>query len=157
MTMPTSRDALNPLRPYYIPPSIGGPTDASAPNTTAYGIPSTTTSRPVASTPSKSFGTSARDILSDLDYGDYLPDSSPSSADVFKRLANQAVWKYTSVFLAQPFEVAKIILQCHLAASPEAVRRPTHTISRSSSVRSHGSRQPLHHEVIISAFTTMGW
>lgn len=34
-----------------------------------------------------------------------------------KKLVDQAIWNYTSVFLAQPFEVAKIVLQCHLAGS----------------------------------------
>ena len=34
-----------------------------------------------------------------------------------KRLMDQAMWNYTSIFLAQPFEVAKIILQCHAAGS----------------------------------------
>ena len=46
-----------------------------------------------------------------MDYSDYLSSSSPSVTSVIKQLAEQAVWKYTSVFLAQPFEVAKIVLQ----------------------------------------------
>lgn len=32
-----------------------------------------------------------------------------------KRLVDQAIWNYTSVLLAQPFEVAKIVLQCRQA------------------------------------------
>lgn len=46
-----------------------------------------------------------------MDYTDYMPESSPSSTAVMKGLVEQAIWKYTSVFLAQPFEVAKTVLQ----------------------------------------------
>ena len=46
-----------------------------------------------------------------MDYTDYVPESSPSSTAVIKGLVEQAIWKYTSVFLAQPFEVAKTVLQ----------------------------------------------
>jgi fusion and transport protein UGO1 len=52
-----------------------------------------------------------------MDYSDYLSSSSPSAKDVVRQLAEQAVWKYTSVFLAQPFEVAKTVLQVHVAGS----------------------------------------
>lgn len=58
-----------------------------------------------------SYGSAGRDILSDIDYGNYLPDASPSVTEMIKNLVDQGVWKYTSVFLAQPFEVAKIVLQ----------------------------------------------
>lgn len=46
-----------------------------------------------------------------MDYTDYMPESSPSSTAIMKGLVEQAIWKYTSVFLAQPFEVAKTVLQ----------------------------------------------
>lgn len=46
-----------------------------------------------------------------MDYTDYMPESSPSSTAVVKGLVEQAIWKYTSVFLAQPFEVSKTVLQ----------------------------------------------
>ncbi|KAF2203773.1 mitochondrial carrier [Delitschia confertaspora ATCC 74209] len=108
--MATSRDTPNPLRPYYIPPSIGLPPDSSAPNGTATSSPSYSS----AST-KPSFGSQARDILSDLDYGDYFPDNTPTLAEHAKRLVDQALWNYTSVLLAQPFEVAKTVLQVHLA------------------------------------------
>ena len=121
-----SGDVPNPLRPYYIPPSVGTPAGSSI-TTSQPGLghanrSSTTGVRP-------SFGTAARDILSDIDYGEYLKPSSSSSsaptslfqsssiADAAKRLADQAIWKYTSVFLAQPFDVAKTILQCHHAGA----------------------------------------
>ncbi|KAF2279881.1 uncharacterized protein EI97DRAFT_369129 [Westerdykella ornata] len=106
--MATSRDAPNPLRPYYIPPSIGPPPDLPPNSTSAlsHGHRS----------PKPSFGSQARDILSDLDYDSYFADSSPSLAEHARRFVDRALWSYTSVLLAQPFEVAKTILQIHQAA-----------------------------------------
>ncbi|KAL9084311.1 MAG: hypothetical protein Q9165_008139 [Trypethelium subeluteriae] len=148
ITMTTSRDTPNPLRPYYVPPSVGSPVDPSQSNASAYGLPA---NNRIASTPqNKSFGASARDLLSDIDYGEYLPESSPSTSELVKRLANQAVWKYTSVFLAQPFEVAKIVLQCHLAAEPDALRRPPYGSSRTYSNRSHASKYQSYQEISAS-------
>jgi fusion and transport protein UGO1 len=108
--MATSRDAPNPLRPYYIPPSIGLPPDVPQ-NQTSAG-----SSSPRISKASASLGSQARDILSDLDYDSYFPDTSPTVAGHAKRLLDQALWNYTSVLLAQPFEVAKTILQIHAAS-----------------------------------------
>ena len=69
MTMATSRDAPNPLRPYYIPPSIGPPPEVPQ-NQTVSSLPpafkSTNSSK-------SSLGSQARDILSDLDYDSYFP------------------------------------------------------------------------------------
>ncbi|KAF2469613.1 uncharacterized protein BDR25DRAFT_46465 [Lindgomyces ingoldianus] len=107
--MATSRDAPNPLRPYYIPPSIGLPPDAPANHSTPYYSHSSSRS------PKPSFGSQARDILSDLDYDSYFPDSNPTLAEHAKRFVDQALWNYTSVLLAQPFEVAKTLLQVHHA------------------------------------------
>jgi len=109
--MSSSREGPNPLRPYYIPPSVGLPADPT-PNTT---FANSFGSKHVPSTSKTSFGSSARDILSDLDYSEYLSDSSPSAVEVIKGLADQALWKYTSVLLAQPFEVAKTVLEVHVA------------------------------------------
>lgn len=107
--MSTSRDAPNPLRPYYIPPSIGLPSEPP-PNAAQPGAPRAATG------PSKANFSSARDLFSDLDYENYLPERDGGGvADMTKRLVDQAIWNYTSVLLAQPFEVAKIVLQCHLA------------------------------------------
>jgi fusion and transport protein UGO1 len=109
--METSRDAPNPLRPYYIPPSIGPPPELPQ-NQSALAPTPSYSSR----TPKPSFGSQARDILSDLDYDSYFPDSSsPSVAAHAKKLLDQALWNYTSILLAQPFEVAKTILQVHQA------------------------------------------
>lgn len=103
----------NPLRPYYVPPSIGPSTSAppqpsSAPNISSkYGAPPSSTS----------FGSSARNILADMDYSDIISDNSPAATDILRRLAQQAIWKYSSVFLAQPLEVSKTVLQVHVASS----------------------------------------
>ncbi|EON62996.1 hypothetical protein W97_02222 [Coniosporium apollinis CBS 100218] len=128
--MATSRDAHNPLRPYYIPPSIGLPPESAAANATG------ATTRPSSIPTAKpSFGTSARDILSDLDYGSgFLEEASRGYglAEMTKRIVDQALWNYTSVLLAQPFEVAKTVLQCHLAPGADA---PSGKSSRTSSQR----------------------
>lgn len=113
--MQTSSDTPNPLRPYYIPPSIGPPPNPSE------SIPRNATHPPPPSSagPSRDF----RELFSDIDYGDYLPDHSPGVADMAKRLMDQAIWNYTSVFLAQPFEVAKVVLQVHLSnSSPQPLQ-----------------------------------
>ncbi|GAB7351058.1 hypothetical protein MBLNU459_g1538t1 [Dothideomycetes sp. NU459] len=104
--MTTSRDAPNPLRPYYVPPSIGLPPDAAANATYS------------AAASKAGIGSSARDMLSDLDYGaPFFDTDGPSVADMGKKILDQALWKYTSVLLAQPFDVAKTILQVRSAAA----------------------------------------
>ena len=109
--MTTSRDVPNPLRPYYVPPSIGLAPDVAA----------NTTISSSAAAPRGSIGSSARDIFSEFDYGGPLFDTdSPSIAEMGKKILDQALWKYTSVLLAQPFDVAKTILQVRLAAGAEA-------------------------------------
>lgn len=114
--MASSRDAPNPLRPYYIPPSIGPPPDQPLNNNSSSPPPPPPVAPSYQSrTPKPSFGSQARDILSDLDYDSYFPDSSPSVAEHAKKLLDQALWNYTSVLLAQPFEVAKTLLQVHQA------------------------------------------
>jgi mitochondrial fusion and transport protein UGO1 len=57
------------------------------------------------------YASSARDIFPDIDYSDYVPEGSLSTVDMIKELLDQALYKYTSVLLAQPFEVAKTVLQ----------------------------------------------
>jgi len=108
--MATPRGGSNPLRPYYIPPSVDSPANVSHNGTHAASLGS---KHPSAST--NSFGSSARNILADMDYSEYMSDSPPSAASMAKNLMEQAIWKYTSVFLAQPFEVAKTVLQVQVA------------------------------------------
>lgn len=106
MFIPT--ESSNPLRPYYIPPSpnpslvlgdISSPVSYSGKNASS-----------TAST-SRSLGASARDILADMDYSEYLSDSSQSSGEIISSLMQHAIWNYTCIFLAQPFDVAKTVLQ----------------------------------------------
>lgn len=125
----TSRDAPNPLRPYYIPPSIGlPPSDAPASGNTSG---------------RSSFPAAARELFSDIDYEQYIPDRSTGSSgggdgdgivDMVRRIADQAIWNYTSVLLAQPFEVAKVVLQCYqadaIAQIPQTPSRGVHTPGR---------------------------
>ncbi|PYH98402.1 mitochondrial fusion protein [Aspergillus ellipticus CBS 707.79] len=99
--MATPLDGPNPLRPYYFPPSLGLDTsNASSP--------------PDASSATQVFGGSARDLLPDLDYSEYL-DSSPSLSSWVRDGLDQAARRYTGVLTAQPFDVAKTILQAYVA------------------------------------------
>jgi fusion and transport protein UGO1 len=103
--MSTSREGPNPLRPYYIPPSIGPPPDVAA--AASSGSHTFSNKNGTAQT----YASSARDIFSDIDYSNYVPEGSLSTVDMIKELLDQALYKYTSVLLAQPFEVAKTVLQ----------------------------------------------
>ncbi|OAQ95776.1 hypothetical protein LLEC1_07732 [Akanthomyces lecanii] len=67
-------------------------------------------------------------MFGDLDYKGYMDEDAPSMARSAKELLDDLVWKYTSVLMAQPFEVAKTILQARnqdenalLSASEENV------------------------------------
>ena len=111
IAMSASREGSNPLRPYYISPSVSSPSDFPAHPSTASNIGSKNAS---TTTATNSFGSSARNILADMDYKDYNSDTSLSTSEIGKQLVEQAVWKYTSIFLAQPFEVAKTVLQVQL-------------------------------------------
>lgn len=118
----THREGVNPLRPYYIPPTIG-----ERPPT-----PSLTPSGNATST-STGYASAARDVLTDLDYNGYLGDSSPSVVKAVQEFVDDLVWKYTSVLMAQPFEVAKTILQVRdqdenaslSSSDPEPLKRRT--------------------------------
>lgn len=104
MTAPL--DGPNPLRPYYIPPQIG--LDAS-----------NVSSPPDASSSTQVFGGSARDLLPDLDYSDYL-DNSPSVSSWIRDALDEALRRYLGVLTAQPFDVAKTILQTYVAPDDSA-------------------------------------
>lgn len=92
---------MNPLRPYYRAPVIGDPPDT---------VPSSSASHLGAATSAR-YASKARDVLADIDYKGYLNDSSPSITQSAKEFVDELIWKYTSVLMAQPFEVAKTILQ----------------------------------------------
>jgi fusion and transport protein UGO1 len=137
----SSRQGVNPLRPYYIPPTIGDQATqpSNIPGPTAF---SRTTPSPSSSSPSPShasppgqYASKARDIFSDLDYKDYISDPSPSVIRSVKDVVDELIWKYSSVFLAQPFEAAKLLLQVRAqddlgglaTASPLAAPAPIST------------------------------
>lgn len=102
--MSISTEGPNPLRPYYVPPSVNTPSLGSA---TSHSNRNGSSTVPT----SRSLGSSARNILADMDYSEYLSDASPSPVEIGRSLVEHAIWKYTSIFLAQPFDVAKTVLQ----------------------------------------------
>lgn len=103
--MSIPRDGPNPLRPYYKPPSIGIPQEP--PLNTSSGTHGLGPRNGSAA----SYASSARDIFSDMDYSDYLSDTSPSALESIRKQVDDWFYKYMSILLAQPFDVAKTILQ----------------------------------------------
>ncbi len=104
--MSSNREGVNPLRPYYIRPSIGERVDkVSVPAANPFAEP-----RNATTSATNNYTSKARDMF-DLDYKGYLTDDTPSMTQNVKELLDDLVWKYTSVLMAQPFEVAKTILQ----------------------------------------------
>jgi hypothetical protein len=110
MASTTPREGVNPLRPYYILPTIGEQAESRLP-----GQPNpfsrATNATAAAAAPGSRYASRARDIFPDLDYRDYVNDPSPSTVQGIRDLVDELLWKYTSVLMAQPFEVAKTILQ----------------------------------------------
>ncbi|KAK6375672.1 hypothetical protein LTS17_007494 [Exophiala oligosperma] len=104
--MQDPRHVPNPLRPYYVPPSIGTELPSN----------SSTGAFKSSSTPTFSFP--------DIDYSDYIPEGSPSITGSVKSVIDRAFWKYTNVLLAQPFEVAKLILQARVAQEDDGDEAP---------------------------------
>lgn len=109
--MATHREGVNPLRPYYIPPTIGESPGHYGPCAFATGRNATNSSE---------YASKARDMLRELDYSHYLGDESPSMIQSVTNLIDELIWKYTSVLMSQPFEVAKMLLQVtsHSADEP---------------------------------------
>ncbi|KAF4244207.1 hypothetical protein CNMCM8980_010269 [Aspergillus fumigatiaffinis] len=117
--MNSSREGPNPLRPYYVPPSFGlEASNASSSSHTA------------APSSAQVFGSSARDLLPDLDYSEYL-ESSPSVSEWIREAMDAAIWRYTSVLTAQPFDVAKTILQAYVVPDSQDGQRPADERRRS--------------------------
>lgn len=101
----TSREP-NPLRPYYVPPSIG-PTPAKAsPSQPLH------TSRPP---PTTSFSSSTRDYFPDIDID--IKSTTSEAWTTTRSLFDALMWRYSSTLLAQPFDVAKTVLQVALAST----------------------------------------
>ncbi|KAI0397095.1 mitochondrial carrier [Xylariaceae sp. FL0594] len=103
--MSSTKEGVNPLRPYYIPPRIGEQIE-SLPKAKPF-----SSTNPSSNAASTGYASKARDIFPDLDYKDHLDELSPSTVESIKQFVDELLWKYTSVLMAQPFEVAKTILQ----------------------------------------------
>ncbi|KAF5019650.1 hypothetical protein F66182_8331 [Fusarium sp. NRRL 66182] len=106
--MSTHREGVNPLRPYYKPPTIGDPSETISKSSPS---PNPFPDGRHVNAAGGGYASKARDILSDIEYKDYLGDTSPSTVQSIKELVDELLWKYTSVIMAQPFEVAKTLLQ----------------------------------------------
>jgi mitochondrial fusion and transport protein UGO1 len=130
--MSSHREGVNPLRPYYIPPTIGDPSEPIS-NAGAQSF-----SRGNATAAGR-YAATARDIFSDLDYKEYLGEPSPSVLQTAKDLVDELLWKYTSVLMAQPFEVAKTLLQ--VRSQEEPTSKPS--LSTAGSDRGHSKQQSL--------------
>lgn len=50
-------------------------------------------------------------MFSDIDYSDYMSDNSPSAIESIRKTLDEALHRYVSVLLSQPFDVAKTVLQ----------------------------------------------
>lgn len=142
----SNRPGVNPLRPYYVPPTIGDPSTepSNIPGPTAFSRP---TGNATGNGGTK-YASKARDIFSDLDYKDYISEPSPGVVGSAKDIVNELMWKYTSVFLAQPFEVAKLLLQVRtqddagaMGAVPVPVASPV--VSRQSSYKAQNYREEV--------------
>jgi mitochondrial fusion and transport protein UGO1 len=134
------------LRPYYIPPTIGepsAPASAPSPNPLSGGRNAT----------SPGYASKARGVLTDLDYNNYLKESTPSMTQNAQELVDELLRKYASVLTAQPFVVAKMILQVRdqgdnasLSPSAEPEKLKKRTASQGGSlydVRASENRQQM--------------
>ncbi|KAL6878917.1 mitochondrial carrier domain-containing protein [Trichoderma novae-zelandiae] len=120
----TKEYAVNPLRPYHRPPTIEERAEpVSIPSSNPF---SAGNSYDVAS--GAKYASKAKNMLNDLDYKELISESSPSVVESARELVDELIWKYMSVLLGQPFEVAKMILQARdqdekaalvVAAEPE--------------------------------------
>jgi fusion and transport protein UGO1 len=130
--MSYARDEANPLRPYYKPPSIGIYQDTPVTtNSGTHGLgPKNGSAASYASS-----ARAARDMLADIDYSEYLSDSSPSAFDSVRKQVDDWFYRYMSVLLSQPFDVAKTVLQVKSHAVEDA-SRPTDEVRRQESHRS---------------------
>ncbi|KAK4953686.1 hypothetical protein LTR10_008290 [Elasticomyces elasticus] len=136
--LPPSREP-NPLRPYsayYRAPTIGPPPSASTSPIQPH------TGRPTSGS-AASISSTARDLLPELDID--LKTSAGEAWQNTRSLLDTLVYRYTSVLLAQPFDVAKTVLQVSLPSQPEITtgatqRRRIDPRRRESELRSSTSR-----------------
>lgn len=127
----------NPLRPYYIPPSIG-PSPAAAAAAASSTPPSQASAIHATSrlNDTSSFSTSARDLFPDIDISSTTSEAWSHTRSLFDTLA----WRYTSIVLAQPFDVAKTLLQVSLPQSQQSlgVAQKKRTTTGQSTTTSRG-------------------
>jgi fusion and transport protein UGO1 len=100
-------ETINPLRPYYRPPTIeerAEPVSIPSSNPFTGG-----NSYDVAS--GAKYASKAKHMLNDLDYKELIGEPSPSVVESARELVDELIWKYMSVLIGQPFEVAKMVLQ----------------------------------------------
>ncbi|KAL5606623.1 hypothetical protein BROUX41_003021 [Berkeleyomyces rouxiae] len=131
MASPSYREGVNPLRPYYIPPSLteqhgvassvsnGVSAAANATSSTMNATASAVKGSATAASAAGRYSSKARDMFSDLDYKDYISEPSPSMVTTARELLDDMMWKYTSVLMSQPFEVAKVLLQVRTCEETE--------------------------------------
>lgn len=144
--MASNSDGVNPLRPYYIPPSIGEVADqpgAAASAATARHPPPHSLPHSNGTSP---YSHKARDIFADLDYKDYIAEPSSSAVQSAKEIVDELLWRYTSVLMAQPFEVAKTILQVRSQDSQAGV--VASAAAMSTPVAAHGPEPEPEPEII---------
>ncbi|TAQ89430.1 hypothetical protein B7494_g2241 [Chlorociboria aeruginascens] len=101
MSNPNLREGLNPLRPYYIPPTIG--TNGPATGTTQ-GVGLKNGSAP-------SYASSAREIFSDIDISDYGSDGREGPVKIAMDIIKHLSESYMSTLLLQPLDVGRMVLQ----------------------------------------------
>ncbi|KAK0759073.1 hypothetical protein N5P37_008562 [Trichoderma harzianum] len=128
----------NPLRPYYRPPTIEERAEpVSIPSSNPF---SGGNSYDVAS--GAKYASKAKHMLNDLDYKELIGEPSPSVVESARELVDELIWKYMSVLIGQPFEVAKMILQARdqdekaaltVAAEPETPAPVPQVSSRAGS------------------------
>ena len=126
---------MNPLRPYYKPPTIGEPTESFS---RASQAPPN-----AAGNSSAQYASKARDIFPDLNYRDYVNDPSPSTVQSIKELVDELLWKYTSVLMAQPFEVAKTVLQVRMQDDVERLAAAAAAPAAAVAAEASPSRNPF--------------
>ncbi|KAF3921932.1 hypothetical protein ABW20_dc0102013 [Dactylellina cionopaga] len=130
----------NPLRPYYVPPAHDFLTGklSSATNSTASALASASARNAAAAASSPSYISSAtRDMLSDLDYSEYL--ETPSVTGMIRDMIDTTMMRYTSVLILQPFKVAKTVMQCQHVPKKAGGVRPGPGVTELESESRRGS------------------
>ncbi|EPS38705.1 hypothetical protein H072_7544 [Dactylellina haptotyla CBS 200.50] len=129
----------NPLRPYYVPPAHDFLTGKlSSATSSASATLASSSARNVTAAASPSYISSAtRDMLSDLDYSEYL--ETPSVTVMIRDMIDTAVMRYTSVLILQPFKVAKTVMQCQYVPRRAGGLSPNERITELGSSSRQGS------------------